>query len=586
MASSRKKKERLSMKEAFEKVDVIKGRVARKKNGKGIRDVWWRYPYFIEKFIRNSRPLSYIILFSILGAFLCFYIVSGNFLSKLKTEENNSFTEGSVGAISSLNPIFLTQNPIDKSIHELVFEKFINVDSEGNPLAGIAISWSTSKDNLVYTFDISSDHIWHDGEPLTIDDVVFTFDSAIKLAEKYGEDSVGIPIVGMKVEKVDDDTVKFTLKDTNAIFFEAVSIYILPKHRLESISLNDLKFDVFTKYPVGSGPYKVVKSEPNIVVLEASEYYPSKVGIQDFTYRIYDDIESLEVAFRNGELDAISGVDSGGMNFVYEYSDYKVLETSLEQRTKMIFFNTRRDSLSKADIRQALSYITNKKNLLKISGIPGEISLGVIPSSSWAFNSEAAQYMYSPDSAGEIFEKLGYTKNSKNGFYESKDNKILSFSLSYLSNDTNTRLVNALKDLWEDEGVLLNLEPLTYDQITQEVISTRNFEMLLYEVETTVDPDQYNLWHSLKKDYPDQNLSGYDYERVDILLEEGRTELDRKIRKEKYLLFQKYLMNDAPAIFLYHPEYIYVVPNILEGPDLNGVSFPEERFKNITEWTL
>jgi len=574
------------MKEAFAKVDVVKNRVVRKKNANGLRDIWWRYPYFIEKIIRGSRPLSYIVIFSILGAFLCFYIVSGSFISKLKTEERNSFVEGSVGAISSLNPIFLTQNPIDKSIHELVFEKFINVDSEGNPLPGIAVSWSTSKDNLIYTFDISLDHFWHDGEPLTIDDVVFTFDSATKLAEKYGEDSVGIPLVGMKVEKIDNDTVKFTLEDTNAIFFEAVSIYILPKHRLESISLNDLKFDIFTKYPIGSGPYKVVKSEPNIIVLETSEYYPSKVNIQSFTYRIYDDIESLEVAFRNGELDAISGVDSGGMDFVYEYSNYKVLKTGLEQRTKMIFFNTRRDFLSEADIRQALSYITNKEVLLKNSGIPGEISLGVIPSSSWAFNSEAVQYTYSPESAGKILEELGYTKNAKSGFYESKDNKILSLSLSYLSNDTNTRLVNALKDLWKSEGVLLNLEPLTYDQITQEVISTRNFEMLLYEVETTVDPDQYNLWHSLKKDYPDQNLSGYDYERVDILLEEGRTELNRNIRKEKYSLFQKYLMNDAPAIFLYHPEYIYVVPDTLEGPDLSNISFPEERFKNITEWTL
>jgi len=91
-----------------------------------------------------------------------------------------------------------------------------------------------------------------------------------------------------------------------------------------------------------------------------------------------------------------------------------------------------------------------------------------------------------------------------------------------------------LKELFEKEGLVLNLEPLSYKQLTQEIVATRDFELLMYEVETTIDPDQYNLWHSLKTNYPDLNLSGYTYERVDILLEEGRTELNVKTRKEKF----------------------------------------------------
>ena len=77
----------------------------------------------------------------------------------------------------------------------------------------------------------------------------------------------------------------------------------------------------------------------------------------------------------------------------------------------------------------------------------------------------------------------------------------------------------------------------------------------MFEIETTVDPDQYNLWHSLKSSYPDLNLSGYSYERVDILLEDARRTNKIEDRKDKYSLFQKYLTQDAPAIFLYHPNY-------------------------------
>jgi peptide/nickel transport system substrate-binding protein len=108
----------------------------------------------------------------------------------------------------------------------------------------------------------------------------------------------------------------------------------------------------------------------------------------------------------------------------------------------------------------------------------------------------------------------------------------------------------------------------------------------MYEVETTIDPDQYNLWHSLKVDYPNLNLSGYEYERVDILLEDARVELTKKDRIDYYDLFQEYLMRDVPALFLYHPKYVYVVPEDLNGPDLSNISFPEERFQNISEWSF
>ena len=575
---------KVSMKEAFEKINPKKVKSSTVKEKTKLRNLWWDYPSFVEKIIRNSRPLSYILMFSALSVFLCFYLVDSDIFKNIEKRQTDTFTEGSVGAISSLNPLYLTQNPIDKAIQELVFEKFIEIDMEGNPVGGIADNWKVSKDSLSYTFDIEQGHFWHDGEPLTTDDVMFTFNTAIKLAEKYNADSVGVPLSGVEITKVDEDTIKFVLDDTNATFFEAVSIYIVPKHRLENVNLNTMQFDIFTKYPLGSGPYEVVKSEPNVVVMEASEYFEGEMSIKTFTYRIYDDLDSLEVAFRNWELDAISGVDSGGLDFVNEYSDYSILKTSIEQRTKMIFFNNRRDSLSDPLMRQALSYVTDKEALLDNAGIPGEVATGVFPENSWAFSSEAEQYEYDPEETKEIFNDLGYTKNESSGYYEGEDNKILSFTLSYLDKEANRRLAESLKSLWEREGVILNLDPLSYQQITQEVISTRNFEMLLYEVETTIDPDQYNLWHSLKKDYPDLNLAGYEYERVDILLEEGRTELDRKVRKEKYRLFQKYLMDDAPVLFLYHPQYIYVIPKDLQGPNLENISYPENRFRNVEEW--
>jgi len=108
----------------------------------------------------------------------------------------------------------------------------------------------------------------------------------------------------------------------------------------------------------------------------------------------------------------------------------------------------------------------------------------------------------------------------------------------------------------------------------------------MYEVETTIDPDQYNLWHSLKTNYPDLNLSGYSYERVDIYLEQARQTLDTTKRISNYASFQKYLTQDAPVIFLYHPKYIYVVRDNINIGDISGIMYPYQRYSNIVNWEM
>jgi len=149
----------------------------------------------------------------------------------------------------------------------------------------------------------------------------------------------------------------------------------------------------------------------------------------------------------------------------------------------------------------------------------------------------------------------------------------------------NERIATSLKELWKLEGVVLTLEPLSFTQLTQEIVATRDFELLMYEIETTIDPDQYNLWHSLKTNYPDLNLSGYSYERVDILLEEARRSLKEENRISNYSLFQRYVTRDVPVVFLYHPNYFYVVKDSVEIEDISNIVYPYQRFENIYNWS-
>lgn len=586
----RKEKELISksMKEAFQLIKPSKNiiKVGTKKKRVTLRDWVWEYPLNIGSFFRDTAPLSFILIFSVIGISLFAFLTSSTFANVISKEREDIFIEGSVGAISSFNPIFTSQSNVDADIRALVFEKFVNISKEGNPQKGIAEKWVVSPNGKTYDITVSLNHKWQDGQPLTVDDILFTFEIAKELSSKYNYDTIGSPLVDVKIEKVSEDTIRFTLPESNATFFEAISVYIVPKHKLENIQISNIPFDSFAKFPLGSGPYEVYRSEPNVVYLKASEYFWITPKIETFIYRLYSSYDGLEAAFRNGILDAIGSVDEFSMSYTDEYSGYKEYSVTLNSRLRMIFFNTRKERLESKDLRIALNHLTDKKLLLEKANISGEVADSPIAQSSWAYSEGSiVRYEYNQEKANAILNRLGYTKNETSGYFETEDKKILSFTLSYYENDLNKRIATALSDLLKQEGVVLNLEPLSYTQLTQEIVATRDFELLMYEVETTIDPDQYNLWHSLKTNYPDLNLSGYTYERVDILLEEARKSLKVDKRTSNYALFQKYITQDVPVIFLYHPNYQYVVRDNIQVSDISGIVFPYQRFKDIAYWS-
>ena len=348
--------------------------------------------------------------------------------------------------------------------------------------------------------------------------------------------------------------------------------------------MTEMPFDSFAVSPIGCGKYKVEKTEQNAVYLVDNEYDKYEPSLKNLVFRIYPDYTSLETAMRVGDIDALSTWDSEAVAFMKDYPTYGVLLKNESYRSRIIFFNVRKDVLKDKNLRIGLNYLLDKALLLSEAPLEGEVMQGPIPSNSWAFNNQLDYYSYNAEKAAALLSNAGYTKNAETGYFESKEGDILNFTLSYLNNDLNNRVVNTIVSLFDKEGVVIKPRPLSYNEISQQVISTRDFEMLLYEIETTVDPDQYNLWHSLKVNYPDLNLSGYEYERVDILLEDARRTNNVTTRQTKYAQFQKYLMADAPAIFLYHPTFVFYFDSKLSGVDMSNINFSYERYWNIEDW--
>lgn len=572
------------MREAFSNVaskTVVKRDFEKQKFN--LREFIWNYPDNISDFFKKTSPLSAIFLFIIIGTGIFTFLTSDLLAQNLYSQKYFQYAEGHVGAISTLNPLFSNQNDIDKAIQELVFEKFIYIDSNGDVQPGIATNWKVSDNGRIYEFDISLDHTWSDGQPLTIDDIYFTYNTALQLSEKQGYDTIGTPLADVDIEIVDIDTIKFTLPESNATFFEIVSAYIVPKHILEEVSLSDMPFNIFAKNPTGSGAYRIYRSEPNIVYMEASEYYSPTPKISNLIIRVYSDISKLESAFRNGVLDGAVVPNSEDVSFFNEYSSFNIDEIDLPYRERVLFFNIRKEKFQSEELRRGIGYLIDKNTILNNSGIIGNIQDGPIYQGSWAYSVQ--DYVtYNREKGVSALKSAGYTVNDQNGYFQTEDGKILTLSLSYLDNDSNNRLMDSLKDQLDNEGIIINLEPFSYSSLTQEILATRNFEILMYEIELSIDPDQYNLWHSLQKEYPNLNLSGYEYERVDILLEEARSQLDRNDRKDNYALFQRYIAQNVPAVFLFRPTYLFVTRDNLQGIEYVNIARLEDIYKGVYNW--
>ncbi|GAB4158771.1 MAG: peptide-binding protein [Candidatus Dojkabacteria bacterium] len=548
------------------------------------RDQLWNYPEKLLLFYRETKPLSYI-LFSLLISVISFLtLIQGNVLASFKQAEDTIYVEGVVGTITTLNPIYLNQNQVDRDLYELIYDKLIYFDKNGTPQPGIIQEWAVDPDLKHYVFRIADDRYWHDGTKITTDDIIFTVKKAQSLLQTNAPETIGSQLSNAVFTKLDESRFSVDIDESSAVLLEALSIYPLPQH-----VLSEVKDSNYYQYgslvpPVGSGPYKVVSVRPTVVKLEAFNDYPTQPKVKNFEYRVYPDLESLTVAFKNNQLDAISNLEGRELGFIKEYPQYSLNAALLKHRRKVIFMNVAKESLKDFRLRGAISMLIDKEELLNRNVIDGNPVFSSISSDSWAYDEKVDYYPYNPKQATDFLTDLGYKQEAEK--WVDSSGKQLSFTLTYLENDLNEGVGRYLREKLAKGGIELKLKPVQYIELTQEVMATRNFDMLLFEIETSIDPDQYNLWHSSKANYPDLNISGYNYRRVDVILEDARTQKSRTTRLEQYQQFQKYIAVDCPVIFLYEPTFNIVTKENVKGVDLSNINFPSDRFRTVYNYSL
>ena len=505
------------------------------------------------------------------------------------------YTEALIGSMGRLNPMLDWNNPADRDINRLIFSGLIRFDAHGLPQPELAESWGTSSDGTLYNFSIRPNAVWHDGQPVTADDVIFTIE-LIKSAGSLFPQDIKDLWSGIEVKRLDDKTLQFKLSEPFAPFLDYATFGVLPKHLLESVPADQLATAEFNLKPVGTGPYKfdhIVTSGGQIsgVALTVNEnYYLPKAFIEQVIFRFYPNSASALDAYQQGEVLGISQLTSDVLQKALMEPTLSVYTSRLPQMG-LVFLNLNNPSvpfLQDEKIRRALLLGMNRNRIVsRIMQGQAIVADGPILPGSWAYYDQIEHLDYDPDAAAALLKGEGFVIPASGGDVRAKDGQFLTFVLVHPDDLVHTQIAQSIQADWALIGVKIDLQSVPYNSLVNDFLTTRNYQAALADLNTmrTPDPDPYLFWHQSEAT-GGQNYSQWDNRTASEFLETARTVTDFDSRARLYRNFQVTFVKEMPSLPLYYPVYSYGVDNQVQGVQVAPMYDTSDRLALISEWYL
>ncbi len=515
--------------------------------------------------------------------------VAGALLYFLVTRETpapgGTYIEGIAGSPSALNPLLASFNDTDRDITALIFSGLTRLGADGTVLPDLAREWTVDESGKTYTFVLRDDARWHDGQRVTVDDVLFTI-GMLQDKDLQGNPELAALWRKVKARAASDDSVRLTLEQPFAPFLSYTSIGIVPKHLLGPVAPKDMAGASFNAAPVGSGPFRLSEASLEQVGLGAYlDSYGGRPFLDRIQFKFLPDDQALAAALTTRQVDGGLLRPSVGKEAIDRVRAVPGMAVSNAPRASysLLLLNTRSPLFKDKSVRQALAYSIDAQKLVDEAvggqGVPAE---GPIASASWAYDESVSHYDYDPNKASQLLEQEGWKINGS-GLRE-KESQALKFNL--LTNDDKLRIATGqeiarqLKPL----GVQADVAASGVTGLFQNFLLPRKFDAVLYGIDPGYDPDPYPLWHSSQATGDGLNLSVFSQPEVDALLEKARTSTSVDERRELYRQFQVAFAEDLPSIPLYHPLYAYALPQSVKGVNLGLFYETSSRFLNVKEW--
>jgi len=487
-----------------------------------------------------------------------------------KYEANtNTLVYGS-GDYTAINPALYEHGEINL----LLFAGLTAHDENNEVVPGLAETWKFDEQTNTYSFTLREGLTFHDGEPLTAEDVKFTIE-AIKDPHNGSENASNFQDVEA-IKVLDDTHIDIKLSAPNAAMPDYLTIGILPKHILEG---QDMTTSDFNQHPVGAGPYRLASWEmgQSITMEKFDDYYAGAPKIDTVIFKIVDDTDVRALQLQTGELDFAQITPKAEANF-REDPDFAIysMKTS-DYRGIMYNFNAKLWKQN-PELPAILSFAIDRQAIID-SVLLGHGQKAYSPLQAGSYNNETIEkYDYDPEKTKKLLEEEGWKKDN-DGIYE-KNGQRLKFTINCSQGDqVRIDMANICAQYFNDIGADVTVE-------TPAEIDWAGQDAFLIGWGSPFDPDD----HTYKVFATGQaaNYGSYSNETADKLLAAARTTSDKDERCALYMKFQEELTTAPPYTFIAYIDAIYAgnsnIQGITEETVLghHGVGI----FHNIHEWEI
>jgi peptide/nickel transport system substrate-binding protein len=505
-----------------------------------------------------------------------------------------ALTEGLVGQVQRLNPLFANLNSVDRDISSLIFEGLTQVNAFGEAVPGLARRWVISSDGLEYVFELREDVLWQDGTPFTAADVIYTI-GLLQAPDFPGDADLGVFWRTVEVQQLGAHLVRFRLTQSLGSFLDQVRIGILPEHALRGTTAAGIVTHPINLSPIGTGPYQLeaLRTTGDRVVqidLRASSTYRARpgvtapFGVARLSFRLYDTFESALNAVNTGEADALAGRNrvertallGSGLN----------IYTSVEPSVGLLIYNWEREStryFNELRVRGALQRSLDRGGIIE-RNLLNQAVLADSPllPGSWAYDPTA----WPPVDLTAARDLLATARLRPASSDQTPEPTvagapILTFSLMVLDDPALVQVANEIVAQWSQLNIQVRVDAVPAESLQQR-LEAGDFDAAIAELSLSgsADPDVYQFWDQ------GRNYGGVNDRRIAEALERARRDPNGLNRAAYYRRFQVDFTERAIAIPLYYPLFTYAVSPQVSGVQLGFLSSPASRFLTLPDWVI
>jgi len=511
--------------------------------------------------------------------------------------QGSTYVEAMVGAPRFINPLLATSDT-DRDLTHLVFSGLTRVDERGEVAPDLASEWQISPDGRVYTFTLKPDLRWHDGEPLTSNDVYFTI-GLLKSPDFPGDAMLAAPWrdVQMPVTTT-QQTIQFTLSSPSVTFLSATSLGILPRHLWESVKSAEIAASPLNLRAVGSGPWRITadrylmtdnQGSTNYegVILEPFPYWGG--GISRLWFRPYPSFGAALDGFKRGEVHGLGHIPDDQLAEATSVPGVQLHKQALA-RYSMLLLNTRSHLLDRAETRQALELAIDREAIISQS-LNGNARPAHSPvlAQSWAYDATLPYRRYDPTKSRQLLDEAGWIVGA--GGMRAREGVTMTVVLAANADvPTNAAVARQVETYLRDVGVDVRVALVPRDTLVNDYLRPRAYHIAVASWEAqSADPDVFQYWHSSQANMTGGlNFSLWINPQADAALDAARIKAGRDERRREYSEFQKAFLQDVPAVILYNPLYVYATHESVRGVTLPLTEMKDlaARFDSIRGWSL